>query len=390
MLHRFSGARIFTKIDLRGVYNLVRIKEGDEWKTAFRCRYGHFEYCVMPFGLTNAPAIFQHLMNDILREFLDVFCVVYLDDILIYSNNMSDHINHVRKILECLKRTSLYGKLDKCTFGVTSVDFLGYIISDIGIGMDQQRVVSISNWPAPMNIKSLQSFLGFANFYRQFIPNYTNLVIPLLMLLKKNVKYEWSDNCENAFNQLKLAFTSAPILKHADTSRPFVVESDASDFAIGGILSQNYDGVLHPIAYYSRKLSAAEINYEVHDKELLAIIACFYQWRSFLLSNPEPVTVYTDHRNLQYFSSSQKLNRRQVRWSLFLADFSFNFVYCPGLEGGKPDALSRRSDYSLCKSDQQVVGQNQILLSKEKFLVATLSTSREAITLLDEIKVSTS
>jgi RNase H-like domain found in reverse transcriptase/Reverse transcriptase (RNA-dependent DNA polymerase)/Integrase zinc binding domain/Chromo (CHRromatin Organisation MOdifier) domain/Domain of unknown function (DUF4939)/Retroviral aspartyl protease/Integrase core domain len=388
ILHRFASARVFTKLDLRGAYNLVRIKEGDEWKTAFRCRYGHFEYCVMPFGLTNAPAVFQHLMNDILREFLDDFCVVYLDDILIYSKNVSDHTDHVQKVLQCLRENSLYAKIEKCKFGVTSVDFLGFIISDTGIGMDPQRIVSITDWPTPKNVKSLQSFLGFANFYRQFVPNFTKIIIPLLVLLKKEARYEWSDNCERAFNQLKSAFTSAPVLKHADTNRPFIVETDASDFAIGGVLSQSYDGLLHPIAYYSRKLSAPEINYEVHDKELLAIVACFYQWRSFLLSNPEPVTVYTDHRNLQYFSSSQKLNRRQVRWSLFLADFNFNLVYRPGLEGGKPDALSRRSDYLLCESNQQVLHQNQVLLSKEKFLIAALSTGKEPLSLLDQVKLA--
>ena len=184
MLHRFAKARVFTKIDLRGAYNLVRIREGDEWKTAFRCRFGHFEYTEMPFGLTNAPAVFQNLMNEILFDYLDLFCVVYLDDILIYSESLEQHYKHVSMILERLHENKLYAKLEKCQFSAMSVDFLGYIISDAGIGVDPKKVASITSWPAPTNIKTLQSFLGFANFYRTFLPKYSELVYPILCLLK--------------------------------------------------------------------------------------------------------------------------------------------------------------------------------------------------------------
>jgi hypothetical protein len=384
LLHRFSKARIFTKIDLRGAYNLVRIKEGDEWKTAFRCRFGHFEYRVMPFGLTNAPAVFQNLMNEIFFDYLDLFCVIYLDDILIYSESEEQHIEHVSKVFQRLQDNLLYVKLEKCAFSVSSVDFLGYIISDSGIGVDPKKIESISSWPVPNSIKALQSFLGFANFYRMFLPHYSKTVGPMLQLLKKDQKFQWNKECQTSFDKLKSEFSTAPILRHADTSKPFIVEADASDFAIGGILSQEHNGVIHPIAYYSRKLSVSEINYEVHDKELLAIVACFHQWRSFLLSNTEPVKVFSDHKNLLYFSASKKLNRRQVRWSLFLCDFDFEIIYRPGKEGGKPDALSRRPDYQLHESDEQVQGQNQILLPKEKFRIAVI---REQ-SLLERIKES--
>jgi len=294
LINRFSKAKIFTKIDLRGAYNLVRIREGDEWKTALRCRFGHFEYRVMPFGLTNAPAVFQHLMNDILRDLLDIYCVVYLDDILIYSENDTDHSNHVKAFLERLKEHDLFAKLEKCQFSVKSVEFLGYKISSSGIGMDPSKVNSVLNWPVPSNVRELQSFLGFANFYRMFVPSYTQIIIPLLSLLKKDTKYIWADSCETAFAKLKEAFTEAPVLLHADTSKPFFLETDASDFAIAGILSQmDSSEKLHPVAYYSRKLTTAEVNYEIHDKELLAIIASFHQWRSLLLGSPFPVTVYS-------------------------------------------------------------------------------------------------
>ena len=253
--------------------------------------------------------------------------------------------------------------------------------------MDPKRISSINSWPIPINVKTLQSFLGFANFYRMFISNYSKIIVPLLTLLKKDQPFNWSDRCQKSFEELKNVFTSAKILNHPDSSQPFIVESDASDFAIGGVLSQYYEDTLRPIAYYSRKLSPPEINYEVHDKELLAIVACFYQWRPFLLSNSEPIQVITDHRNLLHFSTSKKLNCRQVRWSLFLTDFNFQIIFRPGIQGGKPDALSRRIDYELCPNDLQVKNQEQVLLSKEKFILGVTHTT-EKTTLLDRIKLA--
>ena len=384
MLNHFSKAKIFSKLDLRGAYNLVRIRKGDEWKTAFRCRFGHFEYRVMPFGLTNAPAVFQHLMNDILREYLDIFCVVYLDDILVYSETPEEHTIHVKLVLAKLMENSLYAKLEKCHFSTSKVDFLGYTISNNGIAMDE-RIQSIRTWPLPTNVKELQSFLGFVNFYRTFISNYTKLALPLFGLLKKDMKFEWSDKCNESFDRLKDAFSSASMLKHPDTSRPFVVETDASDFALGGVLSQYHNEILCPVAFYSCKLTSAEINYEIYDKELLAIIACFHQWQPLLLSSSTPITVYTDHRNLEYFSVAKHLNRRQARWYLFLCNFDFHIVYCPGKKGGKPDALSRRSDYILREQDEQVENQNQILLPQERFLIGASLDNSASSTLLDKI-----
>jgi len=388
LINRFSKARIFTKIDLRGAYNLVRIREGDEWKTAFRCRFGQFEYRVMPFGLTNAPAVFQHLMNDILHDLLDIYCVVYLDDILIYSETLTDHSNHVKAVLARLKEHDLYAKLEKCQFSVNSVEFLGYTISSSGIGMDPSKVNSVLNLPVPSNIRQLQSFLGFSNFYRMFVPNYTRILIPLLSLLKKDVEFVWTNACQSAFVTLKQAFTQAPVLLHADNSKPFFLETDASDFAIAGILSQmDSNEQLHPVAYYSRKLTTAEVNYEIHDKELLAIIASFHQWRSLLVGSPFPVTVYTDHKNLLYFTDAKHLNRRQVRWSLFLTDFNYHIIYRPGKEGEKPDALSRRSDYQLKMSDDQVKNQFQSLISKDKFLIASTHQQHQELSLLEKLKI---
>jgi hypothetical protein len=369
LLTRFNSSKIFSKIDLRSAYNLVRVRQGDEWKTSFRSTFGQFEYLVMPFGLTNAPAVFQTLMNDIFRDIIDVFCIVYLDDILIYSQTLEDHINHVSTILQRLRENHLFAKAEKCQFHVDTIEFLGYIISDQGISMDPERVKSISSWPQPTKVKELQSFLGFANFYRMFIPNYSAIVLPLLKLLKKDIKYEWTQDCEEAFNKLKKHFIQGDILAHADLAQPFILETDASDFAVGGILSQKQGEDIRPIAFYSRKMTPAEINYEIHDKELLAIIVCLYQWRSLLLSNSHPIDIRTDHRNLVYFTSAQKLNRRQARWSSFLADFDIKISYVQGKLNEKPDALSRRQDYQLLPDDRQVQNQIKTLIEPNNIVV---------------------
>ncbi len=338
-------ARIYTKIDLRHAYNLVRIAPGDEWKTAFRTRYGSFEWRVMPFGLSNAPAAFQRFVNDIFADLLDVCVVVYLDDILIYSNNPADHRKHVKEVLRRLRKHQLYARADKCEFHTESVEYLGYILSAEGLTMSTDKVKTILEWPEPRKVRDIQSFLGFANFYRRFIPNYSEIVIPLTRLTRKNVPWNFSDACRDAFNTLKKAFTTAPVLHHWEPDRQITVETDASDYAIAGILSITSDsGELHPIAFHSRTLSGAELNYDTHDKELLAIYEAFKTWRHYLEGSGTPVDVVTDHKNLEYFSTTKLLTRRQARWSEYLSQFNMVIRFRPGKLGAKPDALTRRWD----------------------------------------------
>ena len=193
LLDRMAHARVFTKIDLRGAYNLVRIREGDEWKTAFRTRYGLFEYLVMPFGLTNAPATFQSLMHDVFKDILDVFVVVYLDDILVFSQNAEEHYVHVRDVLQRLRDNQLYAKLEKCSFSTTSVEFLGYVITPEGLSMDESKVKTVKEWATPSTMKDIQSFLGFANFYRRFIAGFSAITRPLTYLTRKDVPFDWSE-----------------------------------------------------------------------------------------------------------------------------------------------------------------------------------------------------
>lgn len=345
LLEQLAGAKIYSKIDLRGAYHLLRIAAGHEWKTTFRCRYGSFEFLVMPFGLTNAPSAFQHLMNDIFREHLDQFVIVYLDDILVFSTSKADHDNHVRTVLSLLRANNLFAKATKCIFGASEVEFLGYLVGVNGLRMDPAKVQAITDWPTPSNLKAVQSFLGFANFYRRFIRDYSKVVSPLTALTKKDTPFQWSSQCQTAFDLLKSRFTSGPILAHFDPARETYLETDASDYAMGTILSQTgEDGLLHPVAFDSRKFLPAELNYEIHDKELLAIVWSFKRWRSMLLSTVEPVKVLTDHQALTYFMTNKQLTRRQVRWAELLADYNFAITYRPGKQSEKPDSLSRRDD----------------------------------------------
>lgn len=340
---RVQGATVFSKLDLKNGYNLLRIKPGDEWKTAFRCRYGHFEYLVMPFGLINAPASFQAMMNEIMKEFLDRGVVVYMDDILIYSKNIVEHRLLLSEVMSRLIEHGLAADLDKCVFEESSVEFLGYVISEQGLEMSKDKVKAIVEWEAPKTVRDVRSFLGFANFYRRFVEAYARLTIPLTNLTGKNVPWRWTEACQKAFDDLKTRFTTAPILRHFDPSLQTVMETDASDFAISGILSQFHGKILHPNAFLSHKMDAAERNYDIHDKEMLAIVKCAEVWRHYLEGSKHRVAIITDHANLQYFMTTKSYSRRQQRWSEKLSELDFTIIYRPGSRGGKPDALTRRT-----------------------------------------------
>ena len=218
-----QGSTVFTKLDLRNAYHLVRIREGDEWKTAFNTPTGHYEYLVMPFGLTNAPAVFQALVNDVLRDMLNKFVFVYLDDILIFSKDLSEHICHVQQVLRRLLENSLYVKAEKCEFHVPSVAFLGYIVAEGSIQMDPAKISAVTGWPVPENRKKLQQFLGFANFYRRFIRNYSTVAAPLTALTSTKQPFTWTPEANKAFANLKARFTTAPILQMPDADRQFIV-----------------------------------------------------------------------------------------------------------------------------------------------------------------------
>ncbi|KAK3557168.1 hypothetical protein QTP70_024704 [Hemibagrus guttatus] len=303
-LEHLRGATIFIKLDLRSAYNLIRIRKGDDWKTAFVTPTGQYECLVMPYGLANAPSMFQDFIHEVLREFLHRFILVYINDILIYSWNLAEHRHHVAEVLKCLREFQLFLKAEKCSFHQPSVQFLGYNINSSGIRMDKGKVATVRNWPTPTTVKELQ---------------------------------------QEAFSTLKKAFTTAPLLVHLDPNKPFIVEVDASTTGVGAVLSQQQGNpsCLHPWAFFSRKLNPEERNYDIGNRELLAVKLALEEWRHWLDGAKHPFLVLTDHKNLEYLRAAKRLNPRQARWALFFTRFDFTISYRPGSKNTRADALSR-------------------------------------------------
>jgi len=253
-------------------------------------------------------------MNDMFSDLLDVCIVVYLDDILIYSDDIMQHRSHVKEVLKRLQKAGLYTKAEKYEFHSDSVEYLGYVLSPSGLTMSDAKVKTIQEWPEPKKVKDIQSFLGFANFYRCFIFNYSDIVIPLTRSTRKNTQWNFDDDCRIAFNTLKQAFTSASILTHWVPDAQLVVETDTSDYTLAAILSiMTKDNEIHPVAFHSRTFSTLELNYDVHDKELLTIFEAFKIWRHYLEGSTSPIDVVMDHKNLEYFSTTKILTCRQAR-----------------------------------------------------------------------------
>src|SRR5882724_6436283 len=290
---------------------------------------------------------------------IDIIVIIYLDDILIYSDNISEHKLHVREVLRRLRANALFARADKCEFHVTSCEYLGYILSPEGLTMAPYKVQIIQDWPVPRKVKDIQSFLGFANFYRCFIYRYSEITVLLTRLTRKGTPWHFSDECHSAFEALKKAFTTAPVLTHWIPDTQITVETDASDYALAAVLSiMTSDGDLHPIAFHSRTFSALELNYDVHDKELLAIFEAFKRWRHYLEGSGLPIDVVTDHRNLQYFSTTKILTRRQARWSEYLSRFNLVIRFRPGKLRTKPDTLTRRWDVYLKEGNSNYASVN--------------------------------
>lgn len=365
LLDRLHGAQHFSKIDLMSGYMQVRIAEEDIPKTAFRTRYGHYEFLVMPFGLTNAPATFQRLMNDVLRPYLDKFVLVYLDDILIYSKTEEEHKEHLGLVLKALREAKLYAKASKCEFGRNQLEFLGHVVSSEGISACPKKIQAIKDWPVPTNITELRSFLGLANFYRRMIDKFSHLAAPLTELLKDSVPRKWGpgvwgDTQQVAFQALKDALTNAPVLSPPDFSKPFLVRTDASDYAIGAVIGQGEGKIEHVVAYESRKMNPAELNYAAHEKELLAVVHALREWRHYLQG--QEFTVITDNWAVKHIQTQPQLNRRQARWLETIQEYDFKLEHRPGRTNVVPDALSRRPDHKTDKViDERVLDDGLVL-----------------------------
>ena len=314
--------------------------------TIFSCKFGASKWKVLPFGLTGGPASWQRFINDVLWEYLNKFCTAYLNDILIYSSNLREHKEHVRQVLAKLRKFGIQADVDKCDFYVTETKYLGLIVSTEGIKIDPAKVAAIRNWDRPTCVKKICSFISFCNFYQRFIHGFSNVASPLNAMTKKEAmkkQFAWTNECEKAFQELKNRVCEAPILCHFNLSKQCFVETNLSDYVNASVLSQLDDkSVLHPIAYFSRKIASAKCSYEIYNKELLAIIWCFEKWRPELESTGLPVKVLTNHKGLEYFMSIKKLTPRQVRWAEFLSEFNFVINYQSGKKNNKADALTRK------------------------------------------------
>ncbi len=343
LFDRLQGSKVFSKIDLRSGYHQIRIHSEDVPKTAFRTRYGHYEFLVLPFGLTNAPATFMHLMHQIFRPLLDSCVLVFLDDILIYSKNITEHEQHVRRVLELLRTNQLYAKESKCELFQSRVEFLGHIIDAEGLHMMEDKVTAMTGWPRPNNVAELQSFLGTVGYYRRFIRMFSDLSAPLTQLLQKGQPFIWADKQQQAFESLKQAVSQKPVLILPDPALPYTVTTDASGFAVGGTLAQDQGQGLQPIAFLSKKMLPAERNYPVHEQELLAIIIALKSWRHYV--SGRPFHILTDHHSLTYLQTQPHLSPRQTRWLEFLQQFQFTIGYQEGKKNIVADGLSRRPDH---------------------------------------------
>lgn len=353
LLDRLQGASVFTKLDLQSGYWQIRIKEEDVSKTAFRTRYGHYEWKVLPFGLTNAPATFQALMNRVFHPYMDQFVVVYLDDILVFSKTPEEHVRHLEAVLTVLEQNELYVGADKCAFGVPQVDFLGHVVSGAGVQPDGAKIQSVMVWPVPKTVREVRQFLGLTGYYRRFIQHYSGKALPLTELTKGNVSWQWGDAQQQAFEQLKHALATAPVLALPDPTLPYQVYTDASQFALGAVLLQDQGKGQQPVAYLSRKLNEAERRYPIGDKEMLAIFYALQEWRCYL--EGVQFTVNSDHLNHTWFATKRELSRRQAKWSLWMESY-YGPVDIKYKEGPKnlSDPLSRRPDLAAMEASTPI------------------------------------
>ncbi|GJT26144.1 putative reverse transcriptase domain-containing protein [Tanacetum coccineum] len=336
LFDQLQGSSVYSKIDLRLGYHQLRVREEDISKTAFRTRYGHYEFQVMPFGLTNAPAVFMDLMNRVCKPYLDKFIIIFIDNILNYSKTKQEHEEHLKIILELLKKEELYAKFSKCEFWIPKVQFLGHVIDNKGIHVDPAKIESVKDWASPKTPTEIRQFLGLAGYYRRFIEGFSKIAKPMTKLTQKKVKFEWGDKQEAAFQLLKQKLCSAPILALPEGSEDFIVYCDASIKGLGAVLMQREK----VISYASRQLKIHEKNYTTHDLELGAVVFALKIWRHYLYGTK--CTVFTDHKSLQHILNQKELNMRQRRWLELLSDYDCDIRYHPGKANVVADALSRK------------------------------------------------
>ena len=350
LFDKLVHAKYFSKIDLRTGFYQIPIAEQDRHKTAFITSQGLFEYNVLPMGLCNSPAIFMQLMNDTFREYLGKSVLVFLDDIIVFSNTLEEHEQHLRLALKQLRDQRLYVKLSKSELCTDEVEFLGHHVGSRGLRVMEDKIEAVRDWPVPKSMRELRAFLGLAGYYRRFVKGYSKISLPMSDLVRNTpvgrFTDEWGIKQQQSFDQLKQSLQSTPILMLPDPNLPFVINCDASGYAVGAVLQQDQGDGLKPIAYMSRKMNAAETRYPVHEQELLAIITALTTWRHHLEGTDIPIRIRTDHKSLIHFQTQPMLSGRQTRWIETLSRYNYVVEYMKGSENIVADALSRRVDHN--------------------------------------------
>ncbi|CAN6252738.1 unnamed protein product [Urochloa humidicola] len=337
LLDELSGAKWFTKLDFSSGYHQIRLASGEEPKTAFKTHSGLYEFRVMPFGLTNAPASFQSIMNKIFQPLLRKCVLVFMDDILIYSSTMEQHVLHLRQVFDILRQHQFLVELSKCTFGQQQLEYLGHLISNNGVATEPSKIAAVSSWPTPANVKELRGFLGLTGYYKRFIKHYGIISRPLTQLLKKGTQFLWTPDTQQAFELLKQALVEAPVLAVPDFTKQFVVETDASDLGFGAVLMQGG----HPVSYLNKSVSPKNIALSTYEKECMAVLLAIEKWRSYLIG--QEFVIRTDHRSLMFLTEHKATTKLQQKALLKLMDLNFKIHYKKGAHNAAADALSRCS-----------------------------------------------
>jgi len=346
---QLSKVKWFISLDLKEAYYQVQMKKGKEWKTVFQTRYRHYKYTVMLFELKNVPVTFQRLINDTLREYLDDFAITYLNDILIYSDDLETHCSHVHKVLKKLNERTLYVKKSKSKFEAKKIKFLDYIIQSEQIKKNSKKTDTVRNWPPSKQVSLVQAFLELMNYYWKFVLNYAKIAEPLTQLTHKNKRWHWDKEQKNAFHTLKRSLNSMAHLRILNSTCKKILKIDASNFAVDACLYQIKNEQQRLIVYQSRKLSELKKRYEIHDKELLVIVKALQDWRPYLADTEKFIQIYTDHKNLRNFVTIKQLNWWQVCWAKQLVNYKFQIHYKKSNENDEANTLSRQPDHEEVK-----------------------------------------
>lgn len=350
VLDRLGNSKYFTVLDLASGFHQIPLEESSKVKSAFSSDIGHWQYSKLPMGLKNSPPTFQRLMNYVLCNLIGLQCLVYLDDIIIFSEDMREHGKRLREVFNRLRAHNLKLNPAKCEFLSKEVIYLGHKISENGVQPDERKVISVKNFPIPKNVKDIKSFLGLTGYYRNFIPDYSKISKPLTNLLKKDIKFEWSNICNEAFELLKTILCSEPILKFPDFTKPFIITCDASNYAVGSVLSQGEGKLDLPVAYSSRTLNKAEINYSTTEKELVAILFGVKQYRPYIYGRR--FCIVTDHKPLTWLFNVKDPSSRLMRWRIKLDEYDFEIKYKSGKSNNNADALSRIKETYLVQTNK--------------------------------------